>query len=116
MHSIIIAFRQKNKSVFYVQAYFLAYTQILYTFYANFANILQAITMAKQYDKKFKCRKPSKTELRCNRIKEDIIDIYNDSHQNYGAPKITKLLRKNGEIISERTVGKYMSSIGIKAQ
>lgn len=34
--------------------------------------------------------------------------IYDNSHQNYGAPKITRELRKTGENISERTVGKYM--------
>ena len=44
------------------------------------------------------------------------MDIYNVSHQNYGAPKITAELRKNGETIAERTVGKYMKEIGIKAQ
>lgn len=42
--------------------------------------------------------------------------IYNDSHQNYGAPKITSELRKAGEILSERTVGKYMKQMGIKAK
>ena len=31
-------------------------------------------------------------------------------------PKITKELRKTGENISERTVGKYMKQMGIKAQ
>lgn len=44
------------------------------------------------------------------------MDIYNASYQNYGAPKITAELHKNGETISERTVGKYMQQIGIKAQ
>ena len=43
-------------------------------------------------------------------------DIYDESKQNYGAPKITRELRKSGEIISERTVGKYMKQMGIKAQ
>lgn len=66
--------------------------------------------------KAWKRRQPSKTELRRNRVKEDIVDIYNVSHQNYGAPKITAELRKNGETIAERTVGKYMKEIGIKAQ
>lgn len=42
--------------------------------------------------------------------------IYNKSHQNYGAPKITKELIKEGEKISERTVGKYMKELKIKAQ
>lgn len=66
--------------------------------------------------KAWKKRKPSKTELRRNQIKEEIVDIYNASYQNYGAPKITAELRKNGETISERTVGKYMNEMGIKAQ
>ena len=39
-----------------------------------------------------------------------------EAKQNYGAPKIIKELRKSGEIISERTVGKYMKQMGIKAQ
>ena len=33
--------------------------------------------------------------------------------QNYGAPKITQELRKKGECISERTVGKYVRIMGI---
>ena len=49
-------------------------------------------------------------------VKKKIQIIYNDSKQNYGAPKITKELRKTGEKIAERTVGKYMREMGIKAQ
>ena len=45
-----------------------------------------------------------------------IQDIYDDSKQNYGAPKIAKELQKNGEVIAERTVGKYMKEMSIKAQ
>ena len=59
---------------------------------------------------------PSATEKRKNAIKEKIQTIYNDSHQNYGAPKITRILQKNGETISERTVGQYMQEMGIKAR
>lgn len=44
------------------------------------------------------------------------MDIYNASHRNYGAPKIAAELHKKGKTISERTVGKYMQQIGIKAQ
>ena len=36
--------------------------------------------------------------------------------KSYGAPKITQVLRKTGETISERTVGQYMKQMGIKAQ
>ena len=49
-------------------------------------------------------------------LKKQIQHIYDDSNQNYGAPKITKELRKTGECISQRTVGKYMREMGIKAQ
>ena len=59
---------------------------------------------------------PSDTEKRRKAVKAKIQDIYDDSKQNYGAPKITVELRKNGEVISERTVGTYMRQMGIRAQ
>lgn len=49
-------------------------------------------------------------------IKDKILDIYNRSKQNYGAPKITNELHKSGETIAERTVGKYMKEMNLKAQ
>ena len=61
-------------------------------------------------------RTPTDAEKRREYIKTKIQDIYDASKQNYGAPKITRKLRQNGEIISERTVGKYMKEMGIKAQ
>lgn len=61
-------------------------------------------------------RKISACKQRKEAIKKKIQIIYNDSKQNYGAPKITKELRKTGEKIAERTVGKYMREMGIKAQ
>lgn len=42
--------------------------------------------------------------------------IYEDSYQNYGAPKITRELWKNGEKIAVKTVSNYMRQMGIKAQ
>ena len=51
---------------------------------------------------------PSDTEKRREAVKAKIQDIYDDSKQNYGAPKITVEIRKTGEVISERTVGTYM--------
>lgn len=61
-------------------------------------------------------RLPSNQEKRKQAVKEKIKEIFNKSHQNYGAPKITKELIKEGEKISERTVGKYMKELKIKAQ
>ena len=63
-----------------------------------------------------KKRKPSQRELKKQVIKERILEIYNDSHKNYGAPKITERLKKEGQIIAEKTVGNYMRELGIKAQ
>ena len=57
----------------------------------------------------------SDTFVRRTVLKEKIQKIYEDSHQNYGAPKITAELRKSGECISEKTVGNYMRQMGIKA-
>ena len=42
---------------------------------------------------------PSDTEKRREAVKAKIQDIYDDSKQNYGAPKITVELRKTGEVI-----------------
>ena len=59
---------------------------------------------------------PSASDKRKVAVKNQIQQIYDDSHQNYGAPKITAELRKSGEVIAERTVGKYMREMGIRAQ
>lgn len=61
-------------------------------------------------------RLPSNQANRKEAVKLQIQEIYDMSHQNYGAPKITKELNKNGDSISERTVGKYMREMHIKAQ
>jgi putative transposase len=61
-------------------------------------------------------RLPSNQQNRIQSIKERIQEIYDQSYQNYGAPKITKEIQKYGEKISERTVGKYMRELGIQAQ
>ena len=47
---------------------------------------------------------PSNAEKRRESVKAKIKDIYDKSKQNYGAPKITQVLRKTGETIFERTV------------
>ena len=61
-------------------------------------------------------RLPSKSKLRKEAVKSRIKDIHDDSKQNYGAPKITKVLQSEGEVISERTVGTYMKEMDVKAQ
>lgn len=69
--------------------------------------MLKVLGVSRSGYRAFLKRKLSATAKRKNSIKKEILKIYNDSKQNYGAPKITKLLQKSGETISQRTVGKY---------
>ena len=60
-------------------------------------------------------RSESKQSKRKQEVKVKITEIYNESNQIYGAPKITHLLEKEGHIISEKTVGNYMRELDIRA-
>ncbi|RYD06036.1 transposase [Desulforamulus aquiferis] len=60
-------------------------------------------------------RTPSSQENRKRKIKAEIVEIYNESHQIYRAPKITAILKSRGLVIAEKTVGNYMREEGIKA-
>lgn len=60
-------------------------------------------------------RTPSNQEKRKQEVKAEIAQIYNESRQIYGAPKITSILQSRGHVISEKTVGNYMREDGIRA-
>lgn len=76
------------------------------------SGILKNLGVSRSGYRAFLQHRPSASQQRKVAIK----DIYDDSKQNYGAPKITHELRKSGEVIAERTVGKYMREMGIRAQ
>jgi len=82
----------------------------------NVNGVLRILGVSRNGYYSFKKRLPSDRQQRKEAIIDKIITIYNESHQNYGAPKITKVLQGEGEKISEKTVGNYMREIGIKAQ
>ena len=82
----------------------------------NVSGVLKILGVSRSGYMYFKKKVPSNRELRKCTLKEKILEIHHDSHQNYGAPKITECLRKEGEVISEKTVGNYMKEMGIKAQ
>ena len=82
----------------------------------NVSGVLKILGVSRSGYINWKKRLPSQRELRKQAIKERILKIYHDSHQNYGAPKITECLKKEGETIAEKTVGNYMRELGIKAQ
>ena len=80
------------------------------------SGMLKFLGVSRSGYRSFLNRKVSATKQRKEAVKKKIQTIYDDSKQNYGAPKITQELRKSGETIAERTVGKYMREMGIKAQ
>ena len=80
------------------------------------SGMLKVLDVSRSGYRAFLKRKLSATAKRKNSIKKEILKIYNDSKQNYGAPKITKILQKSVETISQRTVGKYMREMGIRTQ
>lgn len=60
-------------------------------------------------------REDSKQKVRKEQVKQEITEIYNESRQIYGAPKITSILQSRGHVIAEKTVGNYMRELGIRA-
>ena len=46
---------------------------------------------------------------------EKIRTIYEESHGIYGAPKIAAKMRRDGDRVSDKTVGNYMKEMGIRA-
>jgi transposase InsO family protein len=78
--------------------------------------VLRILGVSRSGYNSFKNRLPSDRAKRKKEIKIKIKEIYDQSHQNYGAPKIREILNQNGETIAEKTVGNYMREMGIKAQ
>ena len=82
----------------------------------NLSRVLRVLGVSRNGYYSFRKRLPSDRQKRKEAIMEKIMAIYNESHQNYGAPKITMVLQSEGEKISEKTVGNYMRELGIRAQ
>lgn len=81
----------------------------------NVSGVLRYLGVSRSGYNGWKNRFPSNREQRKNNIKNKICDIYDESHHNYGAPKITAILNKNGEIISEKNSWKLHEGNGIKS-
>lgn len=82
----------------------------------NVSGVLRILGVSRNGYYSFKSKSPSEQQLKKEARMEEIRKVYDDSYQNYGAPKITSLLLEKGEKISEKTVGNYMQEMGIKAQ
>jgi putative transposase len=82
----------------------------------NVRGVLRILGVSRSGYCSFRKRLPSNSNKRKDALKAKIKKLYDESYQNYGAPKITQLLLQNGETIAEKTVGNYMREMGIKAQ
>ena len=60
-------------------------------------------------------RKPCNQKIRRAKLVIRIKEIHRESKEIYGAPKITRILQKEGYKVSERFVGKLMKENNIKA-
>ena len=80
------------------------------------SGVLKRLGVSRSGYHAWKKRCPSAAEKHRGEGKEKRLKIYEDSHQNYGAPKITRELWKGGEKIAVKTVANYMRQMGIKAQ
>lgn len=79
------------------------------------SGVLKRLGVSRSGYTAWKNRIPSNSETNRREMKEKIQEVYDESFQIYGAPKITKELHQRGEHISERTVGVYMREMGIRA-
>ena len=80
------------------------------------SRVLKILGISRSGYRAWKQRVPSASDKHRNHVKDAIIQSYDESHQNYGVPKITEILHKQGEDIAEKTVGNYMRQLGMKAQ
>lgn len=60
-------------------------------------------------------RKPTKTQINNNELDSKILKVYYDSKRRYGAPKIFKVLRNEGETASLKRIQRRMTVLGIKS-
>lgn len=61
-------------------------------------------------------RKPSKTKQRREEITKRVKEIHEESHEIYGSPKITQILNKEGENVSQKYIHSIMKESNIKAK
>ena len=73
--------------------------------------VTQILGVSRSGFKSWLNRKPSKSKKRKESVKKEISEIHEESHEIYGAPKITEELKKKGHVISEKTVGNYVSGL-----
>lgn len=82
---------------------------------ASVTSMLKKLYISKSGFYNYLKRIPCKQKLKKIQITAKIKQIHKDSWEIYGASKITRILRNEGIIISEKYVGNIMRENGIKA-
>ena len=80
--------------------------------HVSVSRVLKHLGVSRSGYNAWKKRVPSATERHRGEIKQKIRKIYEDSHQNYGAPKITRELWKTGEKNRSENCGELHASDG----
>lgn len=80
------------------------------------SSVLKYLGVSKSGYYDWKKREDSKQKIRKYKVQARILFHYEESMRIYGAPKIAVLLRREGEVISTKTVGNYMREMGIMAR
>ena len=81
----------------------------------NISGVLRILGVSRSGYNAFRKHASSAGQVKKKQRLAQIRAIHEESHEIYGAPKIAAKMRREGDRISERTVGKYMREIGIRA-
>ena len=82
----------------------------------NVSGVLKILRVSRSGYNYWKHKTPTEKQRKKEELKDRIREIHEESYKNYGAPKITKALHIENNKIAEKTVGKYMKEMGIRAQ
>ena len=81
----------------------------------NVSGVLRILGVSRNGYLAFRKHIPSGSQIQKEQRMEEIRTIHAESHEIYGAPKIAAKTRRNGDKVSERTVGKYIREMGLRA-
>lgn len=81
----------------------------------NVSGVLRILGVSRSGYIAFRKHLPSGCQVKKEQRMKEIKTIHEESHGIYGAPKIAAKMRRDGDQISEKTVGNYMREMGLAA-
>lgn len=76
--------------------------------------MVRALQVTRQGYYAWKRRVPSQRALRQQRLQAQISDVFEQTNGTYGSPRITRALRKGGEVVTRKTVERVMRKAGMR--